>query len=99
MEVASGNIPAPLVELLDNFMEQMERLTEDVGGMKEGIQALVAEMRKLVGVAKRWTEKDKKMMEYREEYEKKEEEEKKDKWMETDQELEEKEEEEKEKDK
>ena len=49
-EITSDNVPAPLVELSDSFMEQMVRLTGDVNEMKQGVWALVGEMRRLVGV-------------------------------------------------
>ena len=37
VEITSDNEPAPLVELLDGFMEQMVCLTEEVSKTKQGV--------------------------------------------------------------
>ena len=98
--MASNNTPAPPVELSDSFMEQMVGLVRDINKMKEGIWALVAEMRRLVRVVERWMEREEKVMEYEEKSNEEKGEEKKDEWMEMEDELvKDKEEEEKKKDK
>ena len=63
IEITSNNVPAPLAELLDGFMEQMVRLTGDVNKIKQGVWALVGEIRRLVRVVERWMERDEKTME------------------------------------
>ena len=50
VEITSDNAPAPLVELLDCFMEQMVRLTGEVNETRQGVWVMVGEMRRLVGI-------------------------------------------------
>ena len=60
-EMASENTPAPLMESPDGFIEQMERVSDNMCRMKEGIWSLVEEMWRLIGVVERWVEKDEKL--------------------------------------
>ena len=67
MEITSDNVPAPLVELSDGFMEQMVWLTGEVSEMKQGVWAMVGEMQRLVRLVERWVERDKRVSELEEE--------------------------------
>ena len=90
VEIISDNMPVPLVELLDGFMEQMVRLMDDVNEIKQGVWVLVGKMRRLVGVVERWTERDEKVTELEEEKNEDKVEEKKGLESETEDELEKK---------
>ena len=99
LEMASDNTPAPLVELLDGFMEKMVGLVGDVNEIKEAIWALVEGVGSFVELMERWMEKMEDKVDERSELElenEEEEDEEKDKWTETEKELEKKDKEEKE---
>jgi hypothetical protein len=53
LKVDSENVAAPLVELSDSFMEQMELAVGGLGKISDGIWALVDGVKDLVEVMKR----------------------------------------------
>jgi hypothetical protein len=55
-EGAENGLAAPLMELSDSFMEQMELMAKELGSINEGIWALVAGVKKLTEAIK-WMEK------------------------------------------